>query len=174
MPVILSRFAFEDSAGVMGKVAYDAGLVYQLVDNAGRHNGSAMVRALHVPMEKLKSYQWLRKQEVLHFAPEQLHTAIARMDELLADLDKAKPADHLVLDEYRMAMRLWQHGCKRLAIAEGDTTYSSPEMAAELRQLREDYQVCWLARNRPGGLSDSLTRLDRLFADYEQVLAIAP
>lgn len=169
VPAVLNRFAFEDPSGVMGCVAQDAGNAYQHVTTRGHRNGALMVRALFTSLERLRSHEWLpnSNDKPVMFNTDQLHAALDAMDEQLAALAGAQPADPLVIDEYRMAMRLWQHGCKRLLMAEGDTAFTNTIMAAELRELREQFRVCWLARARPGGLDDSLTRMDRLFADYE-------
>ncbi|MHB8629493.1 MAG: beta-N-acetylhexosaminidase [Aggregatilineales bacterium] len=169
VPAVLSRFAFDDPSGIMGRAAYDAGNAYQIVKTTSHFNGAVMVRALFTSLDRLRSHEWLpnTKDKPLVFNTDQLHTALHTMDEQIAALADARPADALVIDEYKVAMRLWQHGCKRLLMAEGEPSFTNAAMAAELRELREQFRVTWLARARPGGLDDSLTRLDRLFADYE-------
>jgi len=41
----------------------------------------------------------------------------------------------------------------------------------ELRELMIEYQEIWLARNRIGGLIDSLARLDKARHDYLKISA---
>lgn len=169
LPVVLSQFAFDDPTGIMGHVAYNAGNAYQIVKATSHFNGAVMVRALFTSLDRLRSHEWLpnTKDKPLVFNTDQLHAALHTMDEQIAALADARPADVLVIDEYKVAMRLWQHGCKRLLMAEGDSSITGVTMAAELRELREQFRVTWLARARPGGLDDSLARMDRMFADYE-------
>jgi hypothetical protein len=125
-------------------------------------------------MEKLKSGVWIRGvTEPVTFTPGKLREAMAECDRLLALLDQARPADPLVKAEYRMAAGLWKHGCKRLLISAGeagetnDPALRGGAMAAELRALQSDFAACWLARNRPGGLGDSMARMARLLAEYD-------
>jgi hypothetical protein len=40
-------------------------------------------------------------------------------------------------------------------------------MAQDLREIIEEHKRLWLARNRPGGLSDSVLRLSDRAADYD-------
>jgi hypothetical protein len=171
VPAVLNQFAFDDPSGVMGKIAYESGTLYQIVNEVPHNNGAAMIRALYTPMAKLRIPGWLRGTEtsLASFDSDHLHQAIKAMDAQYAALDRARPADPLMIDDYRLAMRLWKHGCKRLLIANNDATYSNADMLAELEGLRDDFRTVWLARNRPGGLDDSLVRFDRLFADYETI-----
>jgi hypothetical protein len=39
-------------------------------------------------------------------------------------------------------------------------------LAFDLGRIVEDYRALWLQRNRPGGLDDSVGRLERLVARY--------
>jgi hexosaminidase len=173
IPAVLDRYAFEDAAGMMGQLAYDLGSVYTLVDDVHHPNGAMMVRALFYPLEKLHTSDWLswykeRFNEDLKFTPAKLHAAIARMDELAAKLQQVRPADPRIVPEYEVAIGLFKHGCKRLLLAYGDDSVSLAEMDSELRMLMQSYRIQWTARNRIGGLSDSLVRLERMLPDYKQ------
>jgi len=60
----------------------------------------------------------------------------------------------------------------RARIANENTLASVPQsertaFASRLASLTERYRALWLARNRPGGLRDSLTWLEHLHASYE-------
>ena len=168
IPAALNQFAFNDPTGVMGQIAYDAGRVHRLFETARQHNGAVTVYALYANLDALRTDHWVNgaQQPPLYLDPADLHRAIAAMADQIAKLTQSQPADPRVVAEYRTSMRLWQHGAKRLLIAQDDPTYSLDQMAAELRELRAEYVTNWLSRNRPGGLADSLTRLDRLAADY--------
>lgn len=163
LPAALDKFAFEDPSGTMGKLAYDLGNAYLKLDDQRHRNGAAMVRSLYFPLEKIPGQKWLTSP----IDPGKVRAAIAEADRLSVRLDEAWPADPLVVPEYRLAVALWRHGCVRLLMAAGDTTFDKRELAAEIQNLINEYSERWLARNRPGGLEDSLTRLRRLLAEYE-------
>lgn len=162
IPAVLDQFAFEDPAHGMGQLAYDLGNVFRTLGAQKQFNGAAPVRALYVPLAKIPEQKW----GILPVNVEDVRAAMAEMDRLAARLDDAQPADPLVVPEYKLAAALWRHGCKRLLMVGGDTTITKAEMAAELRPLRDEFRRLWLARNRPGGLDDSLVRMDRLLEEY--------
>ena len=53
-----------------------------------------------------------------------------------------------------------RHGAKRALLQIGDANISKAEMLADLDALIEEQKALWLARNRPGGLDDSLEALE--------------
>lgn len=167
LPGALDLFAFEDSAGVMGKLAYDLGCAYRLA-GVPLHNSAVMFRALVTPLETVKATPWQNKEtgQPAVIDPNKVRDAMAEVERLTARLDHARPADPLIVPEYRLAIALWLHGCKRLLMLREDGTDTRKAMAEELKPLMEDYCRRWLARNRPGGLDDSLVRLQRLLAEY--------
>jgi hypothetical protein len=80
----------------------------------------------------------------------------------------------LVLDELRAAAALVALLCRDgQARLEQDGWLSSvpdrklAELAADLRPLIERHRQLWLARNRPGGLEDSVAWLEHLHHCYE-------
>jgi hexosaminidase len=170
LAAVLNQFAFNDPTGTMGKVAYELGNVYLTLDDARQYNGAAPVRALLTPIEKMASKPWLPKvTDPVRYAPEKIRRAMAKVEELTAEMDSAQPSHLIAIWEYKLATGLWLHGCKRLLLAAGDEDVSPTEMAVELRGLMEGFREVWLLRNRPGGLEDSLSRLQRLLAEYEQL-----
>jgi len=92
-------------------------------------------------------------------------------------LDRARPAradGDLVLDELRNAAALVALLCRDgQARLGGDGWLSSiPDdtrraLASDLAAVSERHRDLWLARNRPGGLPDSLAWLDHLHESYE-------
>jgi hypothetical protein len=162
---LLNSYAFCDSQGKLGQLALEIGDVYRMVA-APHRNSAIMVRALFVPLAKIREGKLLW-HETVHSAPEQVRAAMARMEALAAQLDGAQPADPYILREYRTAIGLWLHGCKRLLKAADDSAYSAAALAAELRPLMGDFAADWLQRSRAGGLGDSLARMARLLAEYE-------
>lgn len=160
----LSKFAFDDPTSLMGDLALALGDVYRLVQRAPHKNGVAMVRALLEPLPKFRERMSSWREQI---KVEEILAATARMSELALRLEAAQPSDALILAEYRTSIGLWLHGCKRLIKAVDDTAYTSANLLAELRPLVGEFSANWIARNRVGGLGDSLTRMARLIAEYE-------
>jgi hypothetical protein len=172
LPAALSRFAFEDPTGVMGQLAYDFGNVYRQATDFLNQNSATVVRALYESIEGIRTRPLNSEDKVATITPAIMRNMIADLDRLIARLDDARPADPLVVQEYKLGAQLFQHACQRLLMAHGDTgndtTLTAAAMSQSLRGLLNQYSTVWLARNRPGGLSDSMTRFTRLIAEYEQ------
>ncbi|MFQ3535550.1 MAG: family 20 glycosylhydrolase [Aggregatilineales bacterium] len=162
---LLNLFAFKDSSGRLGHLALEIGDVYRTVQ-APHINSALMVRALFTSLPKIREGKLLWREPV-KYDPEQVRAAMAQMEALSAQLNGAQPVDPLALREYRMAIGLWLHGCKRLLKAADDSTYSNAALADDLRPLMGEFAANWLARSRSGGLGDSLARMMRLLAEYE-------
>ncbi|MCS6870006.1 MAG: family 20 glycosylhydrolase [Anaerolineae bacterium] len=162
---LLNLFAFKDSSGKLGQLALEIGDVYRMVE-APHINSALMVRALFTPLAKIREGKLLW-QEPVRYSPEQVRAAMAHMEALAAQLDSTQPADPYILREYRTAIGLWLHGCKRLLKAADDSSCSNAALADELRPLMGEFAANWLARSRSGGLGDSLARMARLLAEYE-------
>jgi hypothetical protein len=85
---------------------------------------------------------------------------VATLDEADATLAGAAFADELAGRELRQAVALARHGAQRLARTHGLATLDDATLRADLADLREGQAACWSARSRPGGLVDSLAKLD--------------
>ncbi len=162
---LLNLFAFKDSSGKLGHLALEIGDLYRTVQSV-HLNSALMVRALFTPLPKIREGKLLWR-EPIQYNPEEVRIAMLQMEGRAAQLDGAQPADPLILDEYRTAIGLWLHGCKRLLKAADDSAYSNAALADDLRPLMGAFAANWLARSRSGGLGDSLARMARLLAEYE-------
>jgi hypothetical protein len=168
LAAVLDRFAFEDSAGVMGQLALAFGRAH-LLANVPNLNSAGPVRALFTPLSRLREgrLNW-RKDEVVSYDPNTVRAAMAEAERLAALLPSARPTDERVIADYAYAAGLFVHGCKRLIKAADDAAYSNAALAMEVRGLMSAFSAAWLARSRPGGLGDSLSRMHRMIADYEK------
>ena len=169
LPPVLDRFAFDDAAGVMGKLAYDLGNVY-LVPAHARSNGHMLVDLLKASQAEVD--QWVERYHQLGGeAGETFLMALEKVDEIMATLPDASiqrgDAD-LIKAEYELAADLIRHACQRglMLFEEGQKTPG--EMGEELNQLIERYKDNWLARNRPGGLKDSIAQFNPSLDAYKQ------
>jgi len=164
----LDAYAFRDEARVMGQLALDLGNAYLLSDDLPHLNGAHMVRALFNRLDDIRTKPWAAGMTApAAVSPAKIRAAMWEVDRLAARLENARPTDPLVLPEYRVAIGLWKHGCKRLLLAAGDPSITLENMATDLRRLLSDYAAQWMARNRTGNLGDSTARLMRLFGEYE-------
>ena len=161
----ISLFAFDDATGTMGRIAHDLGNVYQVPGVPRLHNSSILFWLV-------QNYPQI--EERLDDIPaEGFETTMAKIDEIMGALDDAamqrSDAD-LIKREYAGAARLLRHGCRRALqrLAQDDTPELKAELLADLEEAIVEYKALWLARNRPGGLSDSLAHFDGLLAAYRE------
>jgi len=91
-------------------------------------------------------------------------TTFAELEAAIADLDAAATlGDRTPLArELSQAARLSRVGAVRLGLERLGHGPGAATVLAELDALRESQQPVWLAASRPGGLADSLARLDRV------------
>jgi hexosaminidase len=178
LPRRLDRHVFGDSAGVLGRVAYDLGNAYREAGSL-RPNASALFWSLIKP-ERLFTPPGVTR--------ESLERTLIHLERAGDALPEARPgtlgtavADGgegaRTVTELGWARDLLSFAC-RLGIARcsSDRESSDPvslaqlplaartELRRELRGLIERQRNLWLERNRPGGLDDSTRRLSTLLA----------
>jgi hypothetical protein len=156
LPAVLDLHVFQDHCGIMGKLACDLGNVYQAVGKL-IPNRSALFNIL-VPTSA-------RKNPMEGITCERLETARYAVESGIQSLDRAKmnrlDAD-LIRAEFTNAAAMLKHACRKgcWKLGAGDTAKS---LAAEMHHIIQSHRDCWLARNRPGGLPDSMDRLADIF-----------
>jgi hypothetical protein len=163
---VVSTHAFDDPTGAMGRVAYDLG-------NAGQApslklpNSSALFWTLQRSFAELGQRKW---REVPDYA-----AALTAIDQAMAPLAVAqigRPDAALIVAEYENTARLMRHACRRglLMLDPGAATAADTRQALDddMRDIIREYTRIWLARNRPGGLTDSVARFEKARADYQQ------
>jgi hexosaminidase len=182
LPRRLDRHVFFDSAGVLGRAAFDLGNAYQ-------HAGSLRPNASVLFWILIKPERAFTPPGV---TPESLARTLGYLERAGEALPRARPGTlglaaagddaegQRVVTELGWARDLLCFAC-RLGIALGSLPDPSahaptPERLAapvrqalgrELRELIERQQSVWLARNREGGLGDSTRRLSKLLAALE-------
>jgi hypothetical protein len=159
----LSQFAFEDPAGAMGRVAFDLGNVYQ-APGVPVGNASALFWLMQLPLDDPQARS--RKVE-----PQRMRETLDAIDAAIAPLDgarMARPDADLVRREYRHTARLLRHAARRaLLAASPQDSALRRELRADLAEITAEYRDLWLARSRPGGLSDSLARFEVAAQEYQ-------
>ena len=158
----LNTVIFKDKSGIYGKAACDLGMVYKTAfkENPGR-NASSLARLLLFPDAFTKDYKGLDKKN-LRQAENDLKKIVSSISKAMPETDDAK----LLKKEIIHAAKILIHACHRgILICEGKK--AGAEMLKEIRELKGRHQEIWLARNRPGGLQDSLARFTKLQKEYE-------
>lgn len=159
----LDVHVFEDKAGVMGGLAYDLGDTYL---RTGRqiYNGSYLNSILQTP--------WSQPlQEGVTEAT--LANTKGWIDGVMSRLTQARMAcrdGKLITREFSNTARMLHHACDRgILMCRGGQGDPEPraQLAASMREILENHRSLWLARNRPGGLADSLKAMEKRLAEYE-------
>ncbi|MCG8350896.1 MAG: family 20 glycosylhydrolase [Chloroflexales bacterium] len=160
---VASQFAFRDVTGVMGKLAYDLGDIYRMMGDT-TPNGTALFWTLQLPLDAPLPHDPL-SDEGLQRARDALDAAAQTIERVhLIGPDAAQ-----LIAEFTQTIGLLHHACRRAALRlhpEQRTTAQHSTCAHELGQLIDEQRRLWLGRNRPGGLSDSLARLEQALKDY--------
>ena len=166
---MLDAHVFRDTAGVMGRLAYDMGLVY-LRPGARIDNSSPLFWLLILP-DALPERRYPSDMTV-----ERLEETLDYIDEVMAPLASAnlqRGDGELIVTEYEWVADMLRWACRlgmaRLGVGlDRPVDAVSPAMrstlAGELAPLISRHRELWLQRSRPGGLQDSAGRLERMLA----------
>ncbi|MEI6210818.1 MAG: hypothetical protein WCR06_04260 [bacterium] len=149
----LNRDLFADHTGVLGQLYYQLGEVRELIQ--GRtDNCSIFHTLLFWDMDPAT----LKVKEI---TPAMLGQVLARLDQLDAAAADARPAavdGELASAELHNAIAMARHATRRAqGVMNGQLNRAA--LAAELRDIMGRHAELWLARNRPGGLPESMDRL---------------
>lgn len=166
----LDTHAFADGSQDLGRALIELGDVHRAL-RAQFPNVATLVMHLYFP-QTVVGREFTEGVGTSEFA-----FVERRLDELQHRVGESRPQrddGSLVVDELRNAIALVRLACHdaqaRLA---GDGTLSSvPQatraaLASELDPIVERHRELWLARNRPGGLADSVAWLDNLRLAYD-------
>ncbi len=164
VPAVIGRFAFDDLTGAMGRVAYDLGNVYR-------------APGMEVPNSSVLF--WVLQQRTDERAddltPADFERTLQAIDAALAPMDRAqieRPDAALIRREFELAARLLRHACHHALMRMTSHPTRADEMRAaladDLTEIIQMYRAIWLARNRPGGLADSVARFQSLLANYRE------
>jgi hypothetical protein len=151
----LDPHVFRDSAGVMGSAAYDLADTWQHVSEnatASSHLHQIMQDGFTVSLPANVTSATLADAEA------HIEGALDRMRGARMD----RPDAALILDEFahngRMAMTACRMG--RLVLAKDIGATALAGLAPAFEKIVAGHRRVWLARNRPGGLPDSLRVLE--------------
>lgn len=157
---VLDELVFEDAAGELGGALLDIGRAYAGTGkrglNASPLQTALLRRGLLAALGEMDVRGTRRVLESLEGARERIDRAQPRCGD-----------GELVRRELVQAIRLARHGARRLLREAGAAAPSDAELRLDLSEAIEEQRQCWLARSRPGGLTDSLARLEDTLSSYE-------
>ena len=156
---LLDAFVFEDGERRLGAALEELGGVYA---------DSGLVAANASPL-----FTSLVGGGILPGWGEATADGVERALERIADatfaVDHSAPAcadAEVVRRELVQAARLARHGAWRIARNAGFAAPSDLELRRDLEEAIEEQRACWLLRSRPGGLGDSIARLEKTLSSY--------
>jgi hypothetical protein len=158
---LLDAFVFEDAAGEIGGVLETIGAA---CDGTGQRgfNASPLHKAL---LEGGLLGAFGETDEAGTWGViESLGDALRRLSDARAVCSDAAISTR----ELGAAIRLARHGAWRLLRGSGLSAPGDHELRLDLAQAIEEQRACWLARARPGGLTDSLARLEKTLESYDR------
>ncbi len=181
IPAVLDTFAFEDKAGIMGKLAYDLGNIYQ-APGLAYPNGHLLFFVLQMQESDLRTFiKNLDEQVVINakfgLLPESLQAVYDQIADIMQPIHQAqmqRPDAALIVDEFTQVADLLRHACQRGLLLSGAGQMTYPELFDDLEQLTIQQRLNWLARSRPGGLKDSLLRFEPVLREYRQQVGHLP
>jgi hypothetical protein len=174
---VVSLHAFRDPTGAIGRAAYDLGNIYRSM-GPELSNSSLLFWVLQLPLAELQqpraqSRAGLVTQVSQGLTPAVFSDVAEAIDQAMLPFQQAQMARSdadLIRREYANTARLMQHACRRATIAFNPSQAVDAQVHSaldqDMQQIIEEYKQLWLARNRPGGMSDSVARLERARADY--------
>jgi hypothetical protein len=169
---LLSFYAFQDTTDKMGNIAYDLGNVYKKVGYYFANNSGLFLILVFCGHKFGKMALENTSTENLKKAKEAIVNIVKTLDNVKMVRKDAK----LIKLEYRWAIDMLSLACD-LGVAQLESGIEKPitelegsfkeELKKTLNDLIERHQEIWLQRNRPGGLSDSVNRLQRVINLFE-------
>jgi hexosaminidase len=162
VPDTVSRFMFDDPSGHMGRLVYDLGNVHQKTGILFE-NSSVFFYLLQTPMNALS-----KSEQV---TAEVLARASAEINQIMQNLtgERMTRSDaEIIRSEMLLSARMLQHACRRGICAKSTSgAREINDLKEDLLAIMQDYRKLWLIRNRPGGLSDSMRRMETMLIEYQ-------
>jgi hypothetical protein len=156
---ILDLHAFGNPSANLGRVACELGNVYKAVGKT-RPNRSVLFSIL-VPSS-------VHSDPLDGITRENLDAAESVVDAAMRHVSSWSDVVHR---EIRNAAAMLRFACRKGRELLDPSTHDESDLAADVTRIIADHRDCWLARNRPGGLEDSVARLDPE-SDLNRQLAI--
>ena len=173
----LSLHVLRDPTGKAGKLLADIGNVYTVFSRRTFNctpYGFSVGHTLDALKDHLKDIDVNADRQESRAA----FREIERLERETARVRMDRPDAATIQRELSFALCLMRHGVRRRALArdlagggaagrgQPSTAELRTDLRLELRALIAEHKRVWLARNRPGGLPDSVAVLERALRDY--------
>jgi hypothetical protein len=158
---VIGRFAFQDV--VLGRIFYDLGCVHEPFDKH-IHNTTLLFQILQNPPEKIA--EWVEDGIVTAENVTAVLAEINRIKATLSDTKSPRPNADLIQRELTWITDMLRHACHRAQWVLAGSALPNTNLRAEADRLMDEYHAIWHARSRPGGYRDSVTRLEKMRAQY--------
>ncbi len=164
---ITSTHAFSDPAGRTGRLACDLGGAY-LTPELRLHNSSILFWILQATPTEIANRKGLTTANLVE--------ALDYVDEVspnLPNISPASPDAELIRCEFNWVGDMLRHACRRGVWAFGKAAGREDvnlrrQLVQDSAELIGEFRQIWLARNRPGGLEDSVALLEKMSRDYDR------
>ena len=178
LPAILDQFVFQDRAGKMGQIVYDLGNAHQKT-GVRRSDGTLLYSLYPASLAQLRerflAYDGADEANKSTLLDDKrlrasLHTTIETIDGAAARLSGVHMActdAALIKREFTQMALMAAHAARRGLLQLDDNAVNPADMCNELAVIESEYPDLWLARRRPGGLMDSLRRIQESRNLYE-------
>ena len=110
----------------------------------------------------------VRRNGLVVADPASYQEALDDIERIMASLDNAdmqRPDSDLIKAEFTLAADFMHHAALRGLMLLGQGDMEAAALHDDLELLIERYRHNWLARNRPGGLEDSVARFQKALSD---------
>ena len=158
---ILSKFVFQDASGITGKLWVGVGRTSGKLKKSPPNSNS---------FKKLLFSDGSDLDEILDgIELEELTAACSYLLQLEAEIPSARPTcgdREQVLAELRLTVTTMLHAARRGIARLSRSTVDITQRRREMILLIHQYEECWLARNRHGGLHESSHRLRQALKSY--------
>jgi hexosaminidase len=163
---ITSTHALADPTGRTGRLACDLGRTYLLPD-LQLHNSSILFWILQATPVELANRQGLTTVALLNALD-----YVEEVSSKLPDISPGSPDATLIRREFTWVAEMLQHACRRGIWALGKAESRADDnlrrqLAQDSARLIGKFRQIWLARNRPGGLEESVALLEKMSQDYD-------
>ena len=171
----LDEFIFMDKAKVTTRNFLDMGNYY-LLQNRSIFNRTLIAKVLYADLDEMGLLDGFDEKVFTN-----IEAYIKKMDKRL-DLAEMHCPDAILIDEeLRNASRLIVHGARlgklKLLLQSkapaGSISKIAADMISDMDEIMIHHRKLWFARNRPGGLEESIKGMQRLKEQYKKHLITA-
>jgi len=169
----LSLHVLEDPTGKLGRTLYELGNIDQFVCS-NPFNRSALFSAIEAKLQDAAAWR--------DYSAAGAGKVLSMLKRHAAEVRKARPAcrdGRHVIAEVLAMIDLFAHACEKVILARqlhsgkagpGQLKSAIRRQIRDMEKIMQRHRTLWLARNRPGGLIDSLARYRKICRDYKSTL----